>query len=53
MINRVILFIMDSVGIGALPDADKFGDIDANTLGNIAISHRHQFTNLQILGLGI
>ncbi len=53
MINRVILFIMDSVGIGALPDADKFGDIGANTLGNIAISQGGiNLPNLQILGLG-
>jgi phosphopentomutase len=35
MIKRVILLILDSVGIGALPDADKFGDMGADTLGNI------------------
>lgn len=35
MTNRVVLFIMDSVGIGELPDAKEFGDVGANTLGNI------------------
>lgn len=53
MINRVILFIMDSVGIGALPDAKNFGDVGANTLGNIAINEGGiNLPNLQRLGLG-
>lgn len=34
--KRVFLIVMDSVGIGALPDAAKFGDEDANTLSHIA-----------------
>jgi len=33
---RVILMVLDSVGIGAMPDAEKFGDVGSNTLGNIA-----------------
>lgn len=53
MTNRVVLFIMDSVGIGALPDADQFGDVGANTLGNIALSQGGiHLPNLQRLGLG-
>ena len=53
MIDRVILFIMDSVGIGALPDAQNFGDVGANTLGNIAINEKGiHLPNLQRLGLG-
>lgn len=36
MINRVILLIMDSVGIGGMPDSEVFGDKDVNTLGHIA-----------------
>lgn len=36
MINRVIWIILDSVGIGELPDANEYGDVGANTLGNIA-----------------
>ncbi len=35
MIDRVILVVMDSAGIGELPDADKYGDEGSNTIGNI------------------
>jgi len=35
-IKRVILLVLDSVGIGALPDADKYNDTGSNTLANIA-----------------
>lgn len=53
MIKRVVLFVMDSVGIGALPDAEKFGDVGANTLGNIIKSTGGiHLPNLQRLGLG-
>lgn len=34
--KRVFLVVMDSVGIGEAPDAEKFGDKGANTLGHIA-----------------
>lgn len=34
--SRAIILMMDSVGIGSAPDADKFGDQGANTLGHIA-----------------
>ena len=33
---RAILCILDSVGIGGAPDADKYGDVGANTFGHIA-----------------
>ena len=33
---RVFLLVMDSVGIGGAPDAAAFGDVGANTFGNIA-----------------
>ena len=33
---RAIIIILDSVGIGQLPDAEKYGDRGCNTLGNIA-----------------
>ena len=33
--GRAILIVMDSVGIGGAPDANRFGDFGANTLGNI------------------
>lgn len=35
---RVLLVVLDSVGIGALPDADKYGDEGSNTLGNVALA---------------
>lgn len=35
-LNRVILIVLDSVGVGALPDADRYGDADSNTLANTA-----------------
>lgn len=51
--ERIFLVILDSVGIGALPDAATYNDIGANTLGNIAI-HRNglHMANLEKLGLG-
>ncbi|MDN5352209.1 MAG: phosphopentomutase [Clostridiales bacterium] len=53
MVNRVILFVMDSVGVGALPDSEKFGDIGVNTLGHIAESADHfEIPNLRKLGIG-
>ena len=33
--SRVIWMVIDSVGIGALPDSQKFGDVNVDTLGNI------------------
>ncbi|MDR3048240.1 MAG: phosphopentomutase [Elusimicrobiota bacterium] len=32
MINRIVLIVLDSAGIGDLPDADKYGDIGTNTI---------------------
>lgn len=34
--SRAIILVLDSLGVGATPDADKFGDAGANTLGHIA-----------------
>lgn len=53
MTQRVILVVMDSVGIGELPDAALYGDEGSNTLGNIhkAIPELH-LSNLTNLGLG-
>ncbi|EAX46602.1 phosphopentomutase [Thermosinus carboxydivorans Nor1] len=53
MFDRIIIIIMDSVGIGALPDAADYGDIGANTLANIARSQGGLFLPvLESLGLG-
>ena len=53
MKKRFILLVLDSVGVGALPDAAAYGDQGSNTLGNIA---RHiggiSLPNLETLGLG-
>ena len=34
--KRIFLIVMDSVGIGEAPDAEKFGDKGTDTLGHIA-----------------
>jgi phosphopentomutase len=34
--KRIFLIVMDSVGAGELPDADKFGDVGANTISHLA-----------------
>ena len=36
MAKRAFILLLDSFGIGALPDADKFGDVGSDTLGHIA-----------------
>ena len=36
--KRVILIVLDSVGIGALPDAQAYNDEGANTLGNLYLA---------------
>ncbi|MFZ1749365.1 MAG: phosphopentomutase [Saprospiraceae bacterium] len=52
-INRVILIVMDSVGIGFLPDAHLYGDEGSNTLGHIAAQYTQlSIPNLIQLGLG-
>lgn len=52
-IQRVILIVLDGVGIGALPDAANYGDSDANTLLHIAQREGGlHLPNLQQLGLG-
>lgn len=52
-IARVILIVMDSVGVGALPDADRYGDQGSNTLANTARAVRGLYLpNFQRLGLG-
>ena len=50
--KRAFLIVLDSFGIGALPDADKFGDLGANTLGSIRKSEYFSIPNLVSLGLG-
>ena len=52
MINRVILIILDSVGIGAMPDAHLYGDEGSNTLLNIYRNiENFKLENLEKMGL--
>ncbi|MBR5315719.1 MAG: phosphopentomutase, partial [Firmicutes bacterium] len=51
--KRVTLIVMDSVGVGALPDAENFGDKGANTFGHVARDVENlQIPNLQAMGWG-
>jgi phosphopentomutase len=53
LFKRIIVIVMDSVGIGALPDANEYGDLGADTLGNIARSQGGLFLpSMEKLGLG-
>ena len=49
--RRVIWIVLDSVGIGELPDAADYGDVGRNTLGHIAESRALTVPNLVELGL--
>lgn len=51
--KRVIIIVLDSAGIGELPDAAEYGDEGSNTLGNIAAAvPGFSLPNLEKLGLG-
>jgi phosphopentomutase len=49
--QRVIWIVLDSVGIGEMPDAEAYGDRGSDTLGNIARRRRLRLPNLCRLGL--
>ena len=46
-VKRVFLIVLDSYGIGYLPDADKFGDVGANTLASIVKSEKYDTPNMK------
>lgn len=53
MFDRILIIVLDSVGIGALPDAAEYGDEGANTLGHIAeLRDGLHLPTLASLGLG-
>ena len=52
MFRRVIWIVLDSVGIGEMPDAPDYGDTGSDTLGNIARLRGLHLPNLARLGLG-
>ena len=50
-VKRVFVIVLDSYGIGYLPDADKFGDVGANTLASIVKSDKYDTPNMKKMGL--
>lgn len=51
--KRIITIVLDSVGVGAMEDAEKYGDLGADTLGNTAKAVGGiKLENLEKLGLG-
>ncbi len=51
--KRVFLVVLDSVGAGALPDAEKYGDLGANTLGHVIANQHPTMPNMENMGLGL
>lgn len=50
--RRVCLVVLDSAGIGEMPDAADWGDAGSNTLGSVFASRRVNVPNLAAMGLG-
>lgn len=50
--NRICLLVLDSAGIGEMPDAARWGDAGADTLGHILESRKVNLPNLRQMGLG-
>lgn len=51
MNKRVILLVLDSLGIGEMPDADKYGDRGSNTLKSLWESGKLHIPNLAAMGI--
>lgn len=49
--KRVFLIVLDSFGIGEMPDAANYGDAGSNTLGTVAKSPEFSMPNMEKLGL--
>ncbi len=50
--KRVFVIVLDSLGIGAMPDSEKYGDMDVDTFGHIANTVKNmQIPNLTKLGM--
>ena len=50
--KRIFLIVLDSFGIGAMPDSEKFGDVGVNTLASCATSQYLHIPNMIAAGLG-
>ena len=53
MPGKAVMVVLDGLGVGALPDASEYGDLGANTVGNVATVVKDlRIPNLARLGLG-
>ncbi len=50
--KRIFLIVLDSFGVGAMPDAAKFGDVGVNTLRSCAATGQLHIPNMIAAGLG-
>jgi len=50
--KRIFLFVLDSFGIGAMPDSESFGDVGVNTLRSCAASDKLNIPTMIAAGLG-
>lgn len=50
--KRVFVVVLDSVGVGALPDAHRYGDLGANTLAHVMQRIPLKLSNMAAMGLG-
>ena len=50
--KRVFIIVLDSFGIGQMPDAEQFGDVNVNTLASCARSPELKIPNMLAAGLG-
>ena len=52
--QRIFTIVLDSLGVGAMPDAAEYGDAGCDTLGHIAArTENFKIPNLQKLGMAI
>ena len=51
--KRIFLIVLDSFGIGQMPDSESFGDVGVNTLAACAATGKLHIPNLIAAGLGI
>ena len=52
MMKRIFLIVLDSFGIGAMPDSESFGDVGVNTLASCVTSDKLHIPNMIAAGLG-
>jgi phosphopentomutase len=50
--KRVVLIVLDSLGIGEMPDAAKYGDAGSDTVGHVLAHRKLEVPNLIDMGLG-